>query len=94
MAETGKNAENKENAGEKSQEYMSQAGGGPADRPTNESGENENRYQDPHGNQTLREPAGGSGAGHSRGDESAYLPTERPSSERNPNADSGPMNDK
>jgi hypothetical protein len=57
------------------------------------TGENEQRrYTDPHGNQTLREPAGGSGAGHSRGDESSYLPPEQGENARNPNADSGPIN--
>jgi len=92
MADTGKNDPARENEGSKSQEYMGQARGGQADWESNESGEQVNRYQDPHGNQTLREPSGGSGAGHSRGDESSFLPTESPEGERNPNADSGPMN--
>lgn len=92
MADTGKNDPARENEGSKSQEYMGQASGGSADWESNEAGEQVNRYQDPHGNQTLREPSGGAGAGHSRGDESSFLPTERPEGERNPNADSGPMN--
>lgn len=33
-------------------------------------------YRDPHGNQSGREPEGGSGAGQSRGDESSYNPGE------------------
>jgi|GEM_PF-2514598 len=31
-------------------------------------------YRDPHGNQSGREPEGGSGAGQSRGDESSFNP--------------------
>jgi hypothetical protein len=91
MADTPKKGSGT-NEGSRSQEYMGRSGGGTADRGSNEHGENVNRYQDPHGNQTLREPSGGSGAGHSRGDESAFLPTESPERERKPNADSGPIN--
>src|SRR5215213_4244415 len=46
-AETPARASETGNEGAKSQEYMSGAGGGPADRGSNEAGEEVNRYQDP-----------------------------------------------
>ena len=62
------------------------------DREENTADNERRRYTDPHGNQTLREPSGGAGAGHSRGDESPYLPPERGETARNPRADSQPIN--